>query len=172
VAAERSPGSDRGRQAIDWERAFVFYASLPPESRSYTMVAAEFGVSRRTVETHGRSERWATRLKAIETDAARRADLELGRARAEQLGDFHRLIEASCVAYARQLAGGQVKITASDLVRLIRISLQLHGEPTSRVELTAGTDEWAALRTRILEALAPFPEAQLALAQALAEESP
>ena len=84
--------------------------------------------------------------------------------------DFHRLIEASCVSYARQLASGQVRVTASDLVGLIKVSLQLHGEPTSRVEFVTGSAEWTALRTRILEALAAFPEAQLALAQALAED--
>ena len=49
--------------------------------------------------------------------------------RADQLADFHRLIEASCVTYARQLASGQVRVTASDLVGLIKISMQLYGEP-------------------------------------------
>jgi hypothetical protein len=165
----RKPGSDRGRAAIDWEAAFRFFASLPPESRSYAAVAEQFGVSRRTVETHGQRDRWRERLAEIEADAARQADSQLGRARAEQLADFHKLIEASCVTYARQLASGQVRITASDLVGLIKISLQLQGEPTSRVELVTGSAEWTALRSRILEALADYPEAQLALAQALVD---
>lgn len=169
-SASRSAGSDRGRPAIDWEAAFVFFASVPAESRSYAAVADRFGVSRRTVETHGRRGAWRERVGEIEDDAARQADQQLGRARAEQLADFHRLIEASCVAYARQLASGQVRITATDLVGLIKISLQLHGEPTSRVELVTGSAEWLALRTRILEALGAFPEAQLALTQALAED--
>jgi hypothetical protein len=169
--ASRSPGSDRGGPAIDWEAARQFYASLPAESRSYGAVAEHFGVSRRTVESHGRRGRWRERLARIDEDAARQADQQLGRARAEQLADFHRLIEASCVAYARQLASGQVRITASDLVGLIKVSLQLHGEPSSRVELVTGSVEWVALRTRILEALAAFPEAQLALTEALAEDS-
>lgn len=44
----RQPGSDRGRPACDWEQAFVYWAALPPERRSYAAVAAEFGVSART----------------------------------------------------------------------------------------------------------------------------
>jgi hypothetical protein len=167
--AERKSGSDRGRPVIDWEAAFAFLASLPPEQRSYAAVATRFGVSKRTVETHGRNGGWRERIAAIDADAARQADQQLGRDRAAQLADFHRLIEASCVAYARQLASGQVKVTASDLVGLIKVSLQLYGEPTARIEVLSGTAEWVALRTRIMEALAAHPEAQQALAAALTE---
>jgi hypothetical protein len=166
----RKPGRDRGHRAIDWEAAFQYYAALSPEKRTYKAVAIRFDVSSRTVEAHGRRDRWIERLQAIEADAARRADLELGRGRAEQLADFRKLVEASCVAYARQLAAGDVRITASDLVGLIRISLQLYGEPTARVELVSASSEWAALRTRILDALTPYPEALQSLTQALAEE--
>lgn len=170
MPVDRRPGSDRGRPALDWEAAFVYYATLPSDARTYTAVADRYGVSRRTVEKHGQKERWRERVAGIETDAARQADQQLGRARADQLADFHKLIEASCVTYARQLASGQVRITASDLVGLIKISLQLHGEPTTRVELVTASPEWTALRTRILEALAEFPEAQQALTEALTEE--
>jgi hypothetical protein len=171
ASPSRQPGSDRGRAAIDWEAAFAYFASLPPEARSYGTVATSFGVSRRTVETHGRRGGWHERVAAIEADAARHADERLGRARADQLADFHRVIEASCVAYARQLASGQVKVTASDLVGLIKISLQLWGEPTARVEVLSSSPEWALLRDRILATLAAYPEAQQALVDALAEES-
>jgi hypothetical protein len=164
---ERSPGSDLGRPTIDWEAAFLYYASCPPQRRSYAAVATRFGVSRRTVERHGRQERWRERAAAIEAEGAREAEQRLGRARAVQLSDFHRLIEASCVAYAQQLASGRVRVTASDLVGLIRISLQLHGEPTARVEVLSSSPEWTSLRTRILEILEAYPEAQRALADAL-----
>ena len=33
MAAERRRGSNRGRAAIDWDEAFLFYVSLPPEQR-------------------------------------------------------------------------------------------------------------------------------------------
>jgi hypothetical protein len=167
----RSAGSDRGRPIIDWEAAFQFFAAQPAEKRTYAAVAAHFGVSRRTVETHGRSGRWVERVHAIEADAARSADRELGRTRAEQLADSRKLVEASFVSYARQLAAGDVRITASDLVGLIKISLQLWGEPTDPAESLSAEAEWALLRTRILETLAAYPEARQALANALDTET-
>ena len=43
MAAERQPGSNRGRPALDWNQAFLYYAALPPEQRDYATVAAELG---------------------------------------------------------------------------------------------------------------------------------
>jgi len=165
----RRPGSDRGRPLIDWQQAFEHYASLPFESRSYAAVAAAFNVSPRTVERHAREERWRARVRTLEEKAARQAEEQLGRRRAQQLVDAHQLIEASFVTYARQLAAGQVKVTTSDLVGLIKLRLQLQGEPGERLELVSGSGEWEALRSRILAAIAPYPEARAALADALAE---
>lgn len=159
-----------GSARVDREEAFQFWASLPLEGRSYVAVARKFGVSPRTVERYARDGAWRERLSGIEAEAARQADEELGQRRARQLVDFHQLIEASCVTYARQLAAGQVRITASDFVGLIKVALLLYGAPADRVELVGGAgEEWAILRTRILEAIAPYPDARLALAEALEE---
>jgi hypothetical protein len=95
--------ADKRRPArpVDREQALQFWAALPRE------------------------------LGGIEAEAARKADDELGRRRAKQLVDFWQLIEASCIAYARQLASGQVRITASDFVGLIKAALLLQGAPGS-----------------------------------------
>jgi hypothetical protein len=156
-----------GRKRVDREEAFQYWAALPVERRSYSSVALEFDISPRTVERYARDGHWRERLRAIEADAAVRADELLGRARAKQLADFHQLIEASCVTYARQLAVGDVKISASEFAGLIKVALLLHGAPTDRVETVSASGEWMALRTRILEAIAPYPDARLALADAL-----
>lgn len=165
--SSRRVGSERGRPLVDWEGVFAVYASLPAESRTYGAVAAKFGVSTRTVESHGRRGRWRERVRVIEANAARQADRQLGRARGEQLAEFHQLIEASCITYARQLAAGRVRVTASDFVGLIKVSLLLHGQSGEDRDSVAGSPEWEALRSRILEALEAFPDAQLALAEAL-----
>jgi hypothetical protein len=159
----------RSSPRVDREQAFQYWASLPLDGRSYAAVARQFEISPRTVERYARDGAWRERLRLIEADASRRADQELGRRRAKQMADFQQLIEASCISYARQLASGQVRITASDLVGLIKVTLLLQGEPAERVELLDGRDEWAALRGRILDAIAPYPEARLALAEALEE---
>ena len=57
---KRRPGSDLGRATVDWEAAFAFYAALADECRCYQAVADEFDVSLRTVENHGRADRWGS----------------------------------------------------------------------------------------------------------------
>src|SRR5215213_5964612 len=101
AAADRHrAGSARGRPACDWEQAFVFWAALPPERRSYAAVAAEFEVSARTVERHGQVEGWQQRLRKINTRAAAATDTRLGQAKAEQTSRLRKLIEATMVGYA------------------------------------------------------------------------
>jgi hypothetical protein len=167
ASPSRNPAANPGHPACDWEAAFTFWAALTPEERSYQAVATEFGVSVRTVETHGRRERWAGRLRAIQAQAAAQTDALLASAWAERLAEVEKLLEASLVTYAQQLRGGGVRITASEFVGLVRLILQLRGEPTGRIELVADSQEWIGLRTTILDALAAYPDAQAALAAAL-----
>src|SRR2546425_8335358 len=99
MSAERKRGSNLGRPAIDWQQAFLYYAALPSDTRSYQAVAAEFGVSPRTVERHGRSERWKQRAGEVDRTAAAAAAARLAEARADRIADVEKLIDASFVSY-------------------------------------------------------------------------
>src|SRR5438067_8432559 len=147
---ERKPGSNLGRSTTDWEAAFAFWASLPQDQRRYGAVAERFSVSVRTVEKRGRVAGWAKRLQLIQAKAAVQADAKLARAWSDQLAEFEKLIEASMITYAQQRRSCGVRITASEFVGLVKLVLQLRGEPTERVELIADFEEWIGLRTRIL----------------------
>jgi hypothetical protein len=129
MAAERKPGSDRGRPALDWEQAFLFYAALPPERRDYAAVADEFGVSPRTVERHGRSERWRERARELDREASRTAAARLVEERAARLNDLERLVEASFVGIAQKLREGTLRLSAADLPRLHKLLRELWQEP-------------------------------------------
>ena len=76
---------------------------------------------------------------------------------------FALLVSGTIATAAGPHSGGK------DVYRLWRLhpALLLHGAPAARVELVSNTKEWVALRSRILDAIAPFPEARLALADAL-----
>ena len=121
-------GSRLGRPAVDWEKAFVFYAALPAQTRSYGAVASEFGVSPRTVERQGRQKKWAQRLAEIDAVAAADTDQRLGRARAEQTVKLRKLIDATFIAYADNLRRGDVRIGPADLDRLHKLWRQLDNE--------------------------------------------
>lgn len=159
MTARPDDNPPRGRTAIDWEAAFAFYAALPAPRRSYAAVADEFGVSVRTVETHGRSGGWKTRLREIEATAARAADGELAQARSEELRKIGKLIEASFLEYANKLRRGEVRMTPADLERLHRLRQQLTDELTG---VHAHTDPAPAPAARA-------PEHITAVIDALAE---
>lgn len=125
MASERKPGSDRGRPAIDWEAAYIFYCGLPAERRSYQAVADEFQVSVRTVERHGRTGHWKQQAQQLDQAAAAAAAERLRDHRAEKLVDMEKLIDASCVTYATQLRDGKVRVSPADLPRLHKLRTEL-----------------------------------------------
>ena len=129
MAAERQPGSNRGRPALDWDQAFLYYAALPPEQRDYAAVAAEFAVSPRTVERHGRKQRWRERARELDREASRTAAGRLVEERAARLTDLERLAEASLVGYAQKLREGKVRLSPADLPRLHKLLRELWEEP-------------------------------------------
>jgi hypothetical protein len=84
----------------------------------------------RTVETHGRSERWKERLRAIRKEAAARTADALADARVEEINKLRRLIDASLIGYAERLREG-MRMSPADLERLNRLSLALIDETTN-----------------------------------------
>jgi hypothetical protein len=155
----KEKGRGRGaRAAIDWEAAFAYYLSLSPADRSYAAVAAKFGVSPRTVETHGRKEKWKDRMHAINMEARLRSADALVQARVAEVEEMRRLINASLARYAEVLRSG-MRMSPADLERLNRLSLALTEEvlnpqPLGRddsVEPPARTTEHARA---VLDALA------------------
>jgi len=130
MAAKRTrpDGSRLGRAAVDWEHAFAHYASLPAPKRSYRAVADAFGVSVRTVEKHGRTERWRDRVAQINAEAATQTNSALADERVQEVRKIGRLIEASFMSYADKLRRSEVRMTPADLERLYRLSRQLGDE--------------------------------------------
>jgi hypothetical protein len=158
-SAERKPGSDLGRPTIDWEQAFIYYASLPAGGRRYQAIADKYGISVRTVEKHGRNEQWKQRLQAINAQAAAETNNALGQARAAHLVDLAKLIEASLIGYAEKLRRGDVRMGPADLDRLHKLWQQLSDE-LSQPSKPASTDP-APAATRPPEHTAAVIEALL-----------
>jgi transposase len=119
------------------QKAFEYYFALG-EKRSYSAVAGKFGVSVSSVKLWGRSFGWKKRV--------RERDLEVARTMAQRsLKDevSHRtrnrqLVQLSLVQLAKAIAGGKVKMTLSDLDKLVRLEAFLADEPDSRQEILVG----------------------------------
>lgn len=132
--AERHPGSNCGRAAVDWEEAFLFYASLPPKRRDYQAVAERFKVSRRTVERHGLSERWRERARELDRESVKAAAEQIRDERTAGLLNTQKLIDASFVEYANQLVSGQIKMNPNHIPRLYDLRERIWRHQDDEVE--------------------------------------
>jgi hypothetical protein len=115
-------------------RALEHYYALG-EQRSYERVATEFTVAPSTVKLWARSFGWQDRL--------RKRDLEIARQVADRTvsGEVDRrerslqIVHMALVQLAKAIAEGDLRMTLSDLDRLIRLEAFLSDEAESRHEL-------------------------------------
>jgi hypothetical protein len=133
TALPDTPEDFRGRTWVDWEQAFSYYASLPPRRRSYKAVAAEFDVSVRTVETHGRMDCWKARLREIQRETATRNREIIISGRELEVRRIQRLIDASLSEFGERLREG-MPMRLGDLERLNRLSRALFDESSQTSE--------------------------------------
>jgi hypothetical protein len=142
MTAERKPGSNLGHAATDWNAAFLTYAALSPDKRSYRAVADQLGSgdepgpSDRTVERHGRERNWKARAAAIDREAQQIAAARLANERAGKLGDVEKLVDATFVYFAGQIRDSKIKMNAGDLRRLHDLRSELWAEQPDPTDTT------------------------------------
>ena len=116
------------------EQAFEFYCSLG-ERRNYAKVAAEFSVSLSSVKLWARSFRWKQRVKDREIQIAREMASRTISDEVNHRERNLRIVQMSLVRLAKAIVDGEVRMTLSDLDRLIRLESFLRDEPDSRQEV-------------------------------------
>lgn len=118
-------------------RAFEHYYSLG-EQRSYERVATELSVAPSTVKLWARSFGWRDRLRERDLEVAREV---AGRTLTDEVSRRERslqIVHLAMVQLAKAIAEGDVKMTLTDLDKLIRLEAFLCDEPESRHELIVG----------------------------------
>lgn len=129
-------------------------------------IAAKYGMSRDSVRRH-RDRHLSPALKAVATrretqGAVKAAD------RAEQLyGKAEAILEAAEDAGQGQLALGAIKELRATVELLAKLSGELDERPQVNVVNVSASPEWLAIQSAMLEALASFPDARVAVAGAL-----
>ena len=116
------------------EKAFEHYYALG-EQRSYERVAAEFSVASSTVKLWARSFNWQDRMRQRDLEIARNV---AGRAMSDEATRRERslqIVHLAMVQLAKAIAEGDIRMTLSDLDKLIRLEAFLSDEPESRHEL-------------------------------------
>jgi hypothetical protein len=106
------------------QTAFELYHSLG-NKRTYKAVAAQLGVSERTVRTWAKRNDWRQRISERDVGEARRlADQTMSTAMTRQ-GRNSKIVEMALVRLARGIADGKVRMHLADIERLIRLQAEL-----------------------------------------------
>jgi len=119
------------------KQAFQVYYSLGP-TRSYSKVASEFGVSQSAVKSWGRSFGWQQRVFEQDAEVAREVANRTIGTEIDRRERSMKIVEMALVRLAKAIADGQVRMTLSDLDRLLRLEAFLRDEPDSRQEVVFG----------------------------------
>lgn len=130
--------------------AFAFYVSLGAE-RSYSKVAAQYGVSKRSVARHATDHDWAARLRAVESKARAKTDDALAESLSE-MNERHlkllRVVQGKAIETLRSMPIERAMdaVRALDLMmkqeRLIREGDDDEGEDSVESIIRREYQEW------------------------------
>jgi len=113
-------GRELTREQAHHSEAFECYYALG-EARSYAAVARKLGVSASTVKLWGRSFGWAARVRERDGEVAREVARRTVTESAERKERDLQIVHMALVQLARAIAEGDVKMSMSDLDRLLRL---------------------------------------------------
>lgn len=121
------------------------------DTRTQRETAAYFGVALSTIEKWSRDDEWPARSARLDLEAREKADKLLAKQAVERVRHNLQLISASKAAYARRLQAGDVNVSPTELVALIKAEQLLTGGVTERTSDASGRDE---SQRAVLEAVA------------------
>jgi DNA polymerase II large subunit len=124
-----------GRNRIDWDAAFEYYAALGAV-RSFGKVARRFGVSDVAVGLRARSHEWRHRVQEIDQKTREEVERRVVRDRAIRLADTINVVDKARTEILDKLEKGEADVRLSDMPALIKLELLLEGEATDRIETT------------------------------------
>lgn len=115
-------------------RAFEHYYALG-EQRSYERVADECSVAASTVKLWARSFGWQERVRERDIEIAREVADRTVTGEIDRRERSLQIVHMALVQLAKAIAEGDIRMTLSDLDKLIRLEAFLSDEPESRYEL-------------------------------------
>lgn len=124
-----------GRQRIDWDAAFTFYAGLGG-LRSYRRVSQKFQVSRTAVRKAAARFDWDERVAKIDRETTQAVDARVTRSRADRVADTIRLVDDVLTPLLHDLELGQLEYRLADFPNLMKLAELLEGHATDRVAVS------------------------------------
>lgn len=133
---------------------------------SNTGCAERFGMSKDSVRRH-RDRHLSAALKAVATRRETQGAVKASDRAEELYGKASAILEAAEQAGQGQLALAAIKELRATVELLAKLSGELDERPTVNVLNVSSSPEWLGIQSKMLGALAPFPEARMAVAGAL-----
>ena len=146
------------------ERAAVDLA-LVADSASYRAIARQFGMSKDAVRRHADEHLPQHLARAQEAEEVAKADDLLGQVRDLQARTLA-ILEAAETTSQHRTALAAIREARSNLELLAKLLGELDERPQVNILVSA---EWVQVRTAMLEALAPYSDARIAVAGRLME---
>jgi hypothetical protein len=115
-------------------QAFEVYHRLGAK-RSHKAVADQLGVSVASVKSWSRSFRWQQRIAEREAQVAREMASRNLHDEVSRRERSVRIVELALVRLAKSISQGDVRMSLSDLDKLVRLESFLRDEPDSRQEI-------------------------------------
>jgi hypothetical protein len=128
--------TDNPRNPVNWDAAFAYYASLPPERRSRSRVASRFQVSPQRVSTVAVQRDWDARVAVIDRRARQRAETTIVRERSTEIAKTVEIVSLAEDELLKRLRAGQAEVRLADLPALVKLRELLLGGATQRIEVS------------------------------------
>jgi transposase len=119
------------------KKAFEVYYALGPK-RSQEAVAKKLGMSVSTIKNWSRSFNWRGRVAERDAEVAREIANKTITDEVSRRKRNLQIVNMSLVQLAKSIAAGKLRMTLSDLDRLIRLELLLTDQPDGRQEIIFG----------------------------------
>jgi hypothetical protein len=126
----------RGRNRIDWDAAFTYWASMPRAVRSFGKVAKKFEVSDTAVRKAAERDRWLARVSEIDRKASVAVERRVIREHEVRIAETLEIIDGLRQQLRERAKAGDVVIDITDFVQLMKLEQLLEGDPTERIEMT------------------------------------
>ncbi|MGO2773954.1 MAG: hypothetical protein ACTIB2_11175 [Brachybacterium tyrofermentans] len=141
---------------------------LLAQGATNTGTARQFGVSSDSVRRH-RDRHLSSALKAVATRRETAGAVKASDRAEELYVKAQGILEAAEEARQGSLALAAIKELRATVELLAKLSGELDERPQVNIVNVQSSPEWLAIQSQMLEALAPFPDARVAVAGALEE---
>lgn len=107
------------------ERAYEFYRSLPPEERTFSRVAEEFGVSNSAVHNWKTEGNWEQRVKESIERVTKEVERQIEESEIQGALLYLKFVDSVVKQAIKRIESGELKPTGQELLEFMRFGIEV-----------------------------------------------